>query len=334
MKIDREKVKSILFITLNNLGDIVLTTPVFLALHKNFPEAVIDVVTGDPGREIFVSAARVRRVDIHRRRLSIIERLSAARELRKRRYDLVIDLKNSLMPNLIGARYHRSLISLSMEFIRRKSRCHKKDEHLSHLTDLGISVSACSDFYIPETEEDERYVSEIIRAGEKVLIINPGSKSHLKRWPAVKFAELGDRLSSEFNCKIFLIGNELDKEVVARVKEHMKAPSEDLCRATSISRLYSIMRRSALIITGDSAPLHIASAAGLPAVAIFASTDEVKYGPLSIGSRVVKADVSCRPCNLANCALGYKDGCITNIETDEVFLAAKGILACVAPTTS
>jgi len=334
MKIDREKVKSILFITLNNLGDIVLTTPVFLALQKNFPAAVIDVVTGDAGREIFVSDARVRRVDIHRRRLSVIERLFAARELKKRRYDLVIDLKNSLMPNIIGARYHRSLISLAMEFIRRKSRCHKKEEHLAHLTDLGISVPACSDFYIPETEEDEKYVSEIIRAGEKSVIINPGSKSHLKRWPAVKFAELADRLSLEFGHKIFLIGNELDKEVVARVKEHMKAPFTDLCCRTSIARLFSIMRRSSLIVTGDSAPLHIASAAGLPAVAIFASTDEVKYGPLSIGSRVVKADVSCRPCNSANCALGYEDGCIANIETDKVFLAAKRVLEFITPTTS
>jgi len=334
MKIDSKKVKSILFITLNNLGDIVLTTPVFLGLCRNFPGAVIDVVTGGAAEEIFVSHPGVRRVDVHRRRLSIIQRLPVVWALRKKRYDLVIDLKNSLLPNLIGARYHRKLTSLILEPVKRKIRWHKKEEHLARLAELGIEVPVSSDFYIPETEENKKYVSEVMGSCGKAVILNPGSKSHLKRWPAEKFAELGDKLSSELGCGIFLIGNEADKEVIERVKRGMKAPFVDLCSRTSVSCLYSVMKRSALVVTGDSAPLHVASAAGVPAVAIFASTDEVRYGPLSAGSKVVVSKVKCRPCNLANCASGYETGCITDIETEEVYRAALGILGTMFNCTS
>ncbi|MBL7072349.1 MAG: glycosyltransferase family 9 protein [Candidatus Omnitrophica bacterium] len=334
MKIDEKKVKSILFVTLNNLGDIILTTPVFLELCRNFPGAVIDVMTGSAGEEIFVSHRAVRRVDKHRRRLSVLQRIPVVRALRKKRYDLVIDLKNSLLPNLIGARYHRSLMSLILEPVKRKIRRHKKEEHLARLADLGIEASVPSDFYIPEAEENKKYICEVMGSRGKAVILNPGSKSHLKRWPAEKFAELGDRLSSELGCGIFLIGNEADKEVVERVKRGMKSPFVDLCCRTSVSCLYSVMKRSVLVVTGDSAPLHVASAVGVPAVAIFASTDEVRYGPLSAGSEVVVPAVECRPCNLANCALGRENGCITDIGTEEVYSVAKEILEFIAPPTS
>ncbi|MBU1894838.1 MAG: hypothetical protein KJ983_03380, partial [Candidatus Omnitrophica bacterium] len=73
MKIDKKKVKLILFITLNNLGDIVLTTPVFNELCREFPSALIDVVTGAPGREIFISHPAVREVAVHGKRKSLLD---------------------------------------------------------------------------------------------------------------------------------------------------------------------------------------------------------------------------------------------------------------------
>ncbi|MFH1395572.1 MAG: lipopolysaccharide heptosyltransferase II [Candidatus Omnitrophota bacterium] len=328
MKIDKKKVKSILFITLNNLGDIVLTTPVFMELCREFPEAVIDVVTGVSGKEIFVSHPAVRNVAVHKKRKSLSARISQIFEFRRKKYDLIIDLKNSLVPYLIGAKYHTTLYALIMEFTRRKGAFHKKDQHLMKLKDLGIKLSESPDFFIPVKAEDVKHVDDLFKDTEdsKKVIVSPGSKSHIKRWPTVRYAELSDKLVAELGCKIFFIGNKEDDEVINNVTRVMKQNYVNLCGRTSVPVLFELMRHSDIVITGDSAPLHIASAVKVPIVAIFGPTDDNQYGPLSGKSETVKPNVRCRPCNLANCSLGYDKGCIEQIRTSEVFHKVKRLL--------
>ncbi|MDD3089741.1 MAG: glycosyltransferase family 9 protein, partial [Candidatus Omnitrophica bacterium] len=80
------------------------------------------------------------------------------------------------------------------------------------------------------------------------------------------------------------------------------------------------------VVTNDSAPLHVASAVNTPTVAIFGPTDERRYGPLSVKSRVVTPSVPCRPCGRALCSTGPDEGCISQISVNEVFRAAKELL--------
>ena len=81
-----------------------------------------------------------------------------------------------------------------------------------------------------------------------------------------------------------------------------------------------------LVLTNDSAPLHVASAANTPTIAVFGPFDERRYGPLAEGSVVIKPDIPCRPCDKAHCAMGFDKGCISRIEVDEVFQAARRML--------
>jgi ADP-heptose:LPS heptosyltransferase len=163
-------------------------------------------------------------------------------------------------------------------------------------------------------------------AGNRVVVINPGAKSHLKRWGALKFAALADRLTAELGCTVFVCGNEDDREVVGKVMSQVKGKARDLCCKTSVGVLSEIMRKCSLVVTNDSAPLHLASAVNAPTVAIFGPSSEVKYGPLSDKSRVIKPDVPCRPCEKALCAIGPDEGCIGRVTVEEVFAAAKELL--------
>ncbi len=329
MKISKENIKSILFITLSNLGDIILTTPVIEKLYEEFPTARIDVITGAPGQEIFQHHPAVDNVTVYDKRRSLKERIWDILDLRRKRYDLAVDLKNSLVPYLIGARVK---VGLFKKIPGPGKKCvirHKKEEHLSRLLSLGIEAFSDTRFFVPVTDEDRDLINGILDSDrdKKTVVINPGAKSHLKRWDAAKYAELADRLVSKTGCRVFLTGNEDDTEVIRRVMSQVKEPVTDLCGKTSVGALSELIRRADLFITNDSAPLHIASAVNTPTIAIFGPSDEQKYGPLADGSRVITPDVPCRPCGTALCAIGPDEGCISRVEVDEVFRAAEEMLS-------
>lgn len=317
----KQEIKSILFITLSNLGDIILTTPVLERLCDAFPEAVIDVITGEAGKELFISHQAVRDVIVNKRRQSLLERLRLVLKLRSKKYDAVVDMKNSLIPYLIGAKIH-SRFSIP-------GICHKREEHLSKLFALGIAPFINNRFFMPEPDNKEKdYIKSLIShiGGKKVIIVNPGAKSHLKRWPADKYAELSDRLTMETGCYIFVIGNADDRETIKVFISNKKEGFTNLCRKTSIAGLGELMKTADLVITNDSAPLHIASAQNARTIAIFGPTDERKYGPLAPNSKVISPSVSCRPCEKAQCAKGIAEGCIEGIAVDDVFQIAEKLL--------
>lgn len=210
---------------------------------------------------------------------------------------------------------------------RKRKILHKKDEHLLKLLAMGIDTGDAG-FLSPVKDKDKTAVDGMLddTQGDKLVVISPGAKSHLKRWSARKYAELSDRLVNELGCSVFITGNEDDKDAVRTFIAAVKRPVKDLCGKTSLGELMELMNRASLVITNDSAPLHMASAVNAAVVAVFGPSDERKYGPLSERNRVIKPDVSCRPCGKALCAVGPDEGCISRVEVDEVFDAGKAIL--------
>jgi len=322
MRIDKTKVKKILFITLNNLGDIILTTPVLEELYRNIPDAKIDVITGRPGQEIFSHHPAVGNVIVRGANRDPQSRIEEAITLYKKKYDLVVDLKNSLIPWIIGARYHSGL-----SFFHKNPR-HKKDEHLAKLSGFGMDISSDITFFMPINDKDKDYIDGCIGPNKDkyVVIINPGAKSHLKRWDVEKFAKLSDRLISELDCKVFVTGDSDDRDIIDKFKSCIENNVVDMCEKTSLGSLAELIKRSDVVVTNDSAPLHIASAVKAKTVAIFGPSDEKKYGPVYDKSIVVTPIIPCRPCSKALCDTGPDEGCISRVEVDEVFRAVKKLL--------
>ena len=314
-------INSILLITLSNLGDIILTTPVLVKLNEHFPDARIDVITGEVGKDLFTSHPKVFNVFIHKRGQSFADRIKQLQEIRTRKYDMVVDLKNSLIPYLAGAKYYSRF-----RIFPDKKNVHKKEQHLSRLKSVGIKDAEDYNFFVPIMEADRKWIKQIVGAPyDNMVVINPGAKSHLKRWPVEKYAELADKIKNELNMRVLFVGSGDDAETIRNVKNKMSQSAENLCDKTSVGALAALMEKAKVVITNDSAPLHVASAVGAPTVAIFGPTNEHKYGPLSTNSKVLKAKVSCRPCENALCKVGPDEGCIGNISVDEVFEAVKGI---------
>jgi ADP-heptose:LPS heptosyltransferase len=174
------------------------------------------------------------------------------------------------------------------------------------------------------TKEDEEYCQALLKSekvGETFVVINAGAKSHLKRWNREGFAEVADRLIAECGVSVVLIGREEDKETVTAVMSKMKRKAHNFVGRTNIRQLAALMKAAKLLITNDSAPLHLACAAGTKVLAIFGPTDADKYGPTGEFDVVMCAKLSCSPCESATCRCSYE--CMKLISSSEVFEAAK-----------
>lgn len=318
----RSNIQKVLIVTLSNLGDAVMTLPVFALVLEACPEAVIDVIVGPGAQEVFSQDERLRRVTVFNKKAPLGEKIDLLRKIRAERYDLILDLRRSVWGILGGARIHNSYFS-----ILPGQRSHRVLRHLyalKKILPIHHTRSFLSDRKTPEAEDLFGFVQEAQGKGQRLVLAAPGSKSDLKKWPAASYAALLDRLALEENCKIVLIGDKKDVADSQKVSSLMKSAAEDLSGKTSFLELVALVKKADLVITNDSAPLHIADALRRPVLAIFGPTDPRKYGPRYRHSTVARRLLFCSPCEKAQCR--YHQECMTELGVDEVRQKALAIL--------
>ena len=318
MIIDKADVKRVLVITLTNLGDIVLTTPVIAALRREFPAARMDVLLGPAGREVFEKDRNIFKTIIYDKHLPLAGKRRLQIKLKKLKYNLVVDLRNTVMGLLIGPKYRTATIQHFPAGI-----IHSIDKHLHRLKSLGIE-NCDRRTYLYITPEDEAYVSGLLKASgvrDVFVVINPGAKSHLKRWTQEGFAALADRIAVECKADIVFIGSKEDEAIVAGVINRMSQKSHNFVGKTGVRQLGGLLKRSKLLITNDSAPLHVGCAIGTRVLAIFGPTDPGKYGPTGEYDAVISKKLFCSPCEAAVCKSNYE--CMSLVSPSDVYDSAK-----------
>jgi len=314
----------ILFITLSNIGDVVLTLPVLSALKDNFPDAVIDIVVGPRPKDIFVKDPKVNDIFTYDKHVCLKERLDFIKILRAKRYDLAVDMRTSLIPILINAKNRTGLIS----WRRDASIRHKRSVHLDKLKALGIKHKAQRNIYVDAKDRDT--VQGLLekagcRKGDALIGVSPACRGHLKQWRTDGFIEVINNLLRQGNCKIVLIGDAGQVNVAQKIKAAVRRDRLiDLCGRTSLNELFALIDQMQVLLTGDSACLHIACDLGIKVAAIFGPTDPGEYGPTGEKDIVIRKDIKCAPCKNAQCS--SKHECMQEISAGEVLAAVKALL--------
>ncbi|MDD5681103.1 MAG: glycosyltransferase family 9 protein, partial [Candidatus Omnitrophica bacterium] len=319
---DKNKIKRIPFITLSNIGDIVLTTPVISVLSEHFPSVRLDVMAGPNGEELFRRHPAVFKVIVYNKRVSLKEKQRLIRKLRKVRYDLIVDMRNSLFPFLLGARYRTSPIQNIP-----KSVTHKKQQHLWKLKSLGLDIKDAP-FCLHISKEDAGFAEKLMEGLDKnrpIIAVSPGAKSEIKRWTQKGYTELIRRLINELGAQIIMVGDKIDKVLVKDIVSAIKNNVVDFSGKTTLCQLAAILKNSDLLITNDSAPMHISVAVGTDVLAIFGPTDHRLYGPGGNNDRVIRKKLHCSPCEKAQCEFEHE--CMKDIKADEVFKAVTEMLS-------
>ena len=327
-------VNKILFITLSNIGDVVLTLPVFDYLKRHFPNARITVISGPRPGEIFRDNPGVYRHIVYDKNSSFREQFALFKELQKEQFEVIIDFKNSFLGFILFARYKISPFLHVPVFIR-----HMKDRHFYKLQ------KAMGDFSQSEARERKQsfflnssaqeYVNQLfsehaLAASDTVFVIAPGARSEVKRWPAEFFSELIRMLIHETGGKIILVGDrgemKLMENIIKMLPESCRGDVADFSGKTTITQTALIIKRARLLISNDSAVVHLAGYCNVPTIGIYGPTDETKYGPWSENFVEIKKEITCRPCEQAQCRFGTV-ACLRMISAREVMVRIRGALA-------
>lgn len=251
------------------------------------------------------------------------------RELRRERYDVIVDLQG-LMKSALAARLARGGKRLGPAWAREGSRWlynaqpPRRDGPRRHaveeLMDV-VALMAPGDSRPPEPQLEFPEAESNGSPGPHVALA-PFSRWPTKNWPLEKFAELGRRLAAEMGCQIRIVGGPENFAQGEELAGRIGSGARNLCGKTDLPGLCALLKSMDLLVTVDSGPMHWADAMGVPLVAIFGATDPARTGPYRQQDRVVaKAGLACRPCHARTCARGDL-ACLQTLEVETVLKAA------------
>ncbi|MCA9407462.1 MAG: glycosyltransferase family 9 protein [Candidatus Omnitrophica bacterium] len=279
MPLIKSKIKKILLISLTNIGDVVLTFPVFDVLRQQFPDAEISLVIGPKADSLFKEHPEIKQIYIYDKHQPHIKTIRWMITLWKQRFDLVVDLRNTAIPFLIFPKQRTPLHTTKDESI------HMQKKHLNRLkTIMDIKEKSVPKKAVFISKTDQQFVHEIIKKEIQdgaYVVFAPGSAFHAKRWSAQGFAWVADDLMQKYQLKAVFVGDENDQAVVQEIQKLMKHELIDLCGRLSLIQLASLLQGAFLAVVNDSAPMHLASYLNIPVLALFGPSDPEKYGPWS-----------------------------------------------------
>jgi lipopolysaccharide heptosyltransferase II len=328
--------KRILVVNVNWLGDAIMTTPVFKALKERFPGAYVAVMVVERVREVFENNPYIDEIiifDEKKARRGFFKKIQFIKTLRAKHFDTVFLIHRSFTRALIcyfagikeriGYRRFKNILLLNKPINAPPPHTHRQDRYLYLLEACGIPIDRSAKVYINKAEKEKfsQFINETRKENKYIVGINPSANWRLKRWPLENFANLGDRLSEELNCAIFLIGAKPDTDAVKVVSEGMKHKPYDFSAKTNIKELAALMENMDLFISADSGPAHLAVAIGIKTIVLFGPTSQHITAPRGKSVKILRKPLECDiPCYKLNCPDNF---CMKNISVNDVFLQAK-----------
>ncbi|HOW87192.1 MAG TPA: glycosyltransferase family 9 protein [Candidatus Omnitrophota bacterium] len=299
----------------DRIGDLVLTTPLFEALRKKFPKAHIAALVFLEHREIVRGNPFLDEVILYDKKGSergLWGQFRFGWKLRGKKFDIAIHAHGTnrvhLAAWLAGIPVRRGYARRAAWMLTHPHPYNKKEgkkqeaEYLFDLLEpLGIFPPREIKTFFPVSDRAERSLEKLlvfheVPPGTPIIILNPSASDPTKMWPAERFADLVTRLQKESPRTFIVIGTPKDRSIIQRLKQSAGAPILDLSGKLSLGMLGALLKRSALLISNDSGPVHVATAVGTPVVSIFGRYEPglgpSRWRPLGDRSRVVAKDIS------------------------------------------
>ena len=164
-----------------------------------------------------------------------------------------------------------------------------------------------------------------ITPDDLLIGINPGAAyGSSKRWYPERFSQVAAALVKKYHAKIILFGGPGERDVTEEIIRASGPSLLNMAGQTTIRGLMALLSQCRLLITGDSGPMHIAAALGVPVVAIFGSTDPALTTPIGTGHVVIRKNVPCSPCFRRECPTNLE--CMDLIQVEDVLGSVEKIL--------
>lgn len=335
--------KRVLIVRLGAMGDIVHAVPVAAALRAAMPDARIDWLVSARHRALLDF------VPVIDRRLALADRpvsgekptgagwsgiVAAVRELRTSRYDVALDLQGLIKSAILARSSGASrVIGFAKAHLREPlarlfytetreptSAVHVIEKNLSMLAALGIASGPPRfPFEAPPSGAVVSARERLeLQPDERFAVINPGGGWPNKLWPIARFGAVAAGLRQRHGLRSIVLWGPGEQPLADAVVAYAGGAAA-VAPATSIGDLLALVSAGALMISGDTGPLHLAAAMGTPIVGLYGPTSPARNGPWSPDDVTTSRFEQCVCHHERRCRRG--DGCVVDISVDEVIAA-------------
>ena len=331
--------RRVLLIRPGGIGDAVLLAQPIKYIKKAYPDSHITILAERRNCGVFSLFPQTDKVLCYDRPREFIAALQG-------RYDVVIDSEQMYRLSAIVARLVRAPMKIGFDTNERRRmfthyvpydlNAHEADNFQALLKPLGgddYNNAASTALEIPPGSMSK--VSQLLQplCSESFVVIFPGASIPERRWGADHFRLVAELLS-EFGVKTVVVGGKEDRqqgEVIAG-----GGLCVNLAGLTSLSETAAVIKKSALLLSGDSGVLHIAAGLGVPTVSLFGPGRAKKWAPRGERHIVINKELPCSPCtvfgNTPPCPHNIR--CMSDITVDEVVNAVTMLLNSVGAMPS
>ena len=326
----------------NWVGDAVMSLPALRALRQRFPQAQISILAKPWVADLYRREHVCNSLIPYTAR-TLGEKLAAARALRPMRFDTAILLQNAFEAAAIAylagvaerigyARDGRALLLTRAIPVPKAGEIprHESFYYLEMLRRAGIIGELPQNDAIRLEGAPAACSAGLDRfrqlgLAEIVIGVSPGAAyGTAKRWLPERFADSANRLATELGASVAIFGSKDERALCESVAASITTHVRNFAGETTLAEFIDLAAACRVYLTNDSGAMHIASALGVPTVAVFGATDDVATGPTGPLAKVVREQVECSPCLKRECPIDHR--CMTRVSAKRVADAALELL--------
>jgi lipopolysaccharide heptosyltransferase II len=323
-----DRCTNILIIKPGAIGDLLQMTPVIRALKAKYRSAAVSLLVGSPQTaELFKHHADVHETIVYDKKgghRSFPALMNLWKQLRRNKYDLVLNFQRSNTKTWLLA--SAAFPCRVLAYHKAKNRnVHAVVNYLETLAPLGIHAEDLHLELAPGAEDREfalQLLSSRKSSARPLIALNPGASHEVNRWGTEHFAALADMLAQKLDARVIIVGGPEDAMLAEEIAARAGSKPLLLAGKAGLLQLGALLEQCDVLVSGDTGPLHLATAVGIPVVGLFGAADPARTGPVGDGHLVIQAEkVPCVPCRSRTCKNPRYLECMDKISAERVFAA-------------
>lgn len=344
--------RRILAVRLDNLGDVLVTSPAMRAIKESLPDARLTLLASPVGAQAGRLNPYVDEVIVYEapwmdpwhtlpqdseREQAIIARLKAEK------FDTAI-IFTSFRQSALPAAYLCYLADIPLRAAAAidgpgslLTTRHKHPERMMHEVERGLDLVGALGLTVSERDlalrvpeaAREALLAKLSAMGvdrRPLVVLHPGCSMPARTYPWEMFAEVADGLIQQLGASVVLTGGKGERELVEKIRGRMREEPVVAAGTLPFDQFCALIEAADLTVTNNTGPMHIAAAVKTPVVALFALTNPPEqWGPWQVSHRQMYHEVSCRLCYSRVCPYGHE--CLRLVTPDMVVQASADLLA-------
>lgn len=294
-----------ILVQLGRIGDMILLTPIFNKIKQLFPDASIDLLAGRHNSGIVSNNPNINHIFTYEK--TPLKFISLLKKIRANRYDYLIDPKDHysresyIFANIIKAKNKigfnpsgKNTFNIKIESQEENAGKHYVERSLQALYPLGYK----KEHILPKPElflfqESEKYFNQFLKANNisKYIVLNVSASRENKMWKSHKWIEFLEEAELS-NFDLVITNSPTEQKLAEEIKK--SCPFVNLFPSRSINDIISAISKSALVISPDTAIVHIAAAFDKALFALYNGLESFfhKFYPLSSKKEIVKSPLN------------------------------------------